>query len=169
MKTPIILLALLLDQGSKIAVSRWMRPGESVRVMGDLVRLTYIHNPGAVFGLTFGGRPLHLILSLLALTLVAAMLRKTPAGELRAQVGLSMVLGGALGNMIDRIRIGEVIDFIDAGIGGLRWYVFNAADAFVTVGVIVLMASYVFQRESRVQGPESRVPDSHVQGSDPRS
>jgi len=162
LKTPILLLALILDQGSKFSVSRWMKLEDSISVVGDLVRLTYIRNPGAVFGLTFGGRPLHLILSLLALALVAGMLRKTPAGEFRAQVGLSMILGGAVGNLIDRIRLGEVIDFIDVGIGGHRWYTFNVADAFVTVGVCVLMMSYAFQRESRV-------PDPQVQGSDPRS
>ena len=162
MKTPIILLALILDQGSKFSVSRWMKLEGSIPVVGDLIRLTYIRNPGAVFGLTFGGRPLHLILSLIALALVAAMLRKTPAGELRAQAGLSMVLGGALGNMIDRVRLGEVIDFIDVGVGGHRWYTFNVADSFVTVGAFVLMISYAFQRESRA-------PDPRVQGPDPRS
>ena len=144
-----------------------MNPGESIPVAGDLVRLTYIHNPGAVFGLTFGGRPLQLALSLLALGLVVAVLRKTSAGEVRAQVGLSMVLGGALGNLIDRFRLGEVIDFLDVGIGGLRWYVFNVADAFVTVGVFLLMASCAFRKEPAAQRPVSESPDSRVQGSDP--
>ncbi len=156
MKIWIALLALALDQGSKIAVTGRMQQGESLPVVGDLIRLTYIHNPGAVFGLTFGGRTLHLILSLLALGLVVAMLRS--AEERWAQVGLSMILGGAVGNMIDRVRIGEVIDFLDVGVGGFRWYIFNVADAFVTVGVLVLMMTYLFKNpESSVQGPESRV------------
>jgi signal peptidase II len=162
LKIWIALLALALDQGSKIAVTGWMQRGESLPVAGDLVRLTYIHNPGAVFGLTFGGRSLHLALSLLALGLVVAMLRKTPAEERRARVGLSMILGGAVGNMIDRVRIGEVIDFLDVGIGHFRWYIFNVADAFVTVGVLVLALAYFFK------GPGSRVqePESQAQGSD---
>lgn len=166
MKISIATSAIVLDQASKIAVSRWMNPGESIPVAGDLVRLTYIHNPGAVFGLTFGGRSLHLALSLLALGLVVAVLRKTSAGEVRAQIGLSMVLGGALGNLIDRFRLGEVIDFLDVGIGGLRWYVFNVADAFVTVGVFLLMASCAFQKGPEAQPPA--VPDSQAQGSDRR-
>ncbi|OGG46866.1 MAG: signal peptidase II [Candidatus Handelsmanbacteria bacterium RIFCSPLOWO2_12_FULL_64_10] len=163
MKIWIALLALALDQGSKIAVTGWMQRGESLPVVGDLIRLTYIHNPGAVFGLTFGGRSLHLTLSLLALGLVVAMLRKTPAEERRAHVGLSMILGGAVGNMIDRVRIGEVIDFLDVGVGKFRWYVFNVADAFVTVGVLVLVTAYLFKSHgSQVQSPESQ-----AQGSDP--
>lgn len=141
-----------------MAIAGRMRQGESLPVAGDLVRLTYIHNPGAVFGLTFGGRPLHLTLSLLALGLVVAMLRKTPTEERRAQAGLAMILGGAVGNMIDRVRIGEVIDFLDVGIGNFRWYVFNVADAFVTVGVFVLIMAYLFKSSaSTVQSPEPQV------------
>lgn len=162
MRIPIVLTAIALDQATKAAVSRWMNPGESLRVAGDVVRLTYIHNPGAVFGLTFGGRPLHLALSLAALVLVAAVLRKTPATEVWSQAALSMVLGGAVGNLIDRFRLGEVIDFLDVGVGSLRWYVFNVADAFVTVGVLLLMVSIAFprSREGR-QGPGT-APESHA-------
>lgn len=157
MKIWIALLALALDQGSKIAVAVWMQRGESLPVAGDLVRLTYIHNPGAVFGLTFGGRSLHLALSLLALGLVVAVSRKTPAEERWARVGLSMILGGAVGNMIDRVRLGEVIDFLDVGIGSFRWYVFNVADAFVTVGALALALAYLFRGPgSGVRGPESQ-------------
>jgi signal peptidase II len=151
-----------------MAVTGWMQQGESLPVAGDLVRLTYIHNPGAVFGMTFGGRSLHLILSLLALALVVIVLRKTPLAERRAQAGLSMILGGATGNMIDRVRIGEVIDFLDVGVGSLRWYIFNVADAFVTVGVFLLVATYLFQKESRVQGHESRATSPGASISDPQ-
>jgi signal peptidase II len=160
-RAPIVLAALALDQASKLAVSHWMRPGESRPILGDWVRLTYIHNAGAVFGMTFGGRPVHLILSLLALALVAAMLVRTPAEEPRARLGLSMILGGAVGNLIDRFRVGEVIDFLDVGVGGFRWYIFNVADSFVTVGVCVLVASYLFQRtdDPVAAGPRDSGPE----------
>ena len=145
LRISIVLLALFLDQLSKIAVTRGMEPGESLRIVGDVIRLTYILNPGAVFGLKFGGASFHFILSLLALVLVATLLKKTKVEERLAQIGLSMVLGGALGNMIDRFRLGEVIDFLDVGFGSYRWYVFNIADSFVTVGVFLLIAEYFFQ------------------------
>ena len=170
MRTRIVLLALILDQGSKAAVSSRMEPGESVSVAGDLIRLTYTLNPGAVFGLTFGGRSLHLILSMVALAAVAIILRRTSVKDRRGCVGLSMILGGAIGNIIDRLRFGKVIDFLDLGIGDVRWYVFNVADAFVTVGVSVLLTAYLFRespaRPGQDPGTEQPEAGSRVHGFD---
>ena len=156
MRVSIALIVLVLDQASKLAVSNWVQVGESRPILGNLVRLTYIHNAGAVFGLTFGGRALHLVLSLVALGLVVSMLARTPAEESRARAGLSLILGGAVGNLIDRLRVGEVIDFLDVGIGSTRWYIFNVADSAVTIGVLALLASYLFQRSPHLGGTEPR-------------
>ena len=84
------------------------------------------------------------MLSLAALGLLVWLYRSTPAGQRLVRWALCMVMGGALGNIVDRIRCGEVIDFLDFGVGRLRWPVFNLADSFVTVGVMLLALAAVW-------------------------
>ena len=139
-------VALLVDQAAKWRIREAMAEGEAIPVLGTLLRLTYIHNPGGVFGLSLGGRYLHLALAAAALAVVCFMFARMPSGGVLARIGLSLLLGGALGNLVDRVLFGEVIDFLDMGIGPYRWWIFNVADACVTVGVGLLMVSYGFQR-----------------------
>jgi signal peptidase II len=135
-------VALLADLATKWLVTSRFELWESVNVLGDFFRLTYIHNPGAVFGIRLGSSYLHLALSGVAMAVVISMLVKTPASNRWAGTGLALVLGGAVGNIVDRLRFGVVIDFLDFGIGDFRWYVFNIADACVSVGVVLLMIGY---------------------------
>ena len=139
--------ALLLDQVSKWRVLETMALGESVPVLGSFFKLTYIHNPGAVFGLRLGGLYAHLFLAGAALILVTVLLWRLPETERLAAAGLALVLGGAVGNVVDRVRFGVVIDFLDFGFGALRWWVFNLADVWVTTGTGLLILSYGFQKE----------------------
>ena len=139
-------VALLVDQAAKWRIREAMAEGEAIPVLGTLLRLTYIHNPGGEFGLSLGGRYLHLALAAAALAVVCFMFARMPSGGVLARIGLSLLLGGALGNLVDRVLFGEVIDFLDIGIGPYRWWIFNVADACVTVGVGLLMVSYGFQR-----------------------
>ncbi|MDE2890324.1 MAG: signal peptidase II [Gemmatimonadota bacterium] len=132
-------VVLILDQVSKRMVMESMFLGESIPVLGSFFRLTYIQNPGAVFGLRLGGNVAHLVFAGLALILVAVMWLRLPAHERVASAGLALVLGGAIGNVIDRIRFSAVIDFLDFGFGSVRWWVFNVADAAVTVGAVLLI------------------------------
>lgn len=132
-------LVVFLDQVSKRMVMESMFLGESIPVLGSFFRLTYIHNPGAVFGLRLGGNVAHLIFAGVALIVVAVMWLRLPPGERVASAGLALVLGGAVGNVIDRVRFGAVVDFLDFGFGSLRWWVFNVADASVTVGAGLLI------------------------------
>lgn len=132
-------LVVFLDQVSKRMVMESMFLGESIPVLGSFFRLTYIHNPGAVFGLRLGGNVAHLIFAGVALIVVAVMWLRLAPGERVASAGLALVLGGAVGNVIDRIRFGAVVDFLDFGFGSLRWWVFNVADASVTVGAGLLI------------------------------
>ena len=141
-------VALLLDQVSKWLVMEQMVLGESVSVLGSVFKLTYIHNPGAVFGLRLGGPYAHLALAGGALVLVGVLLWQLPKNELLGAVGLTLVLGGAIGNMIDRVRFGVVVDFLDVGFGDLRWYVFNLADTWVTVGTGLLIIAYGWMRQN---------------------
>jgi signal peptidase II len=147
LRTSVIALSVVVaDQVSKWLVSEHMFLGQSIPVLGGIFRLTYIHNPGAVFGLRLGGGGLHLAVAVVAMVLVGAMLWRLPPTEGLARVALALVLGGAVGNVIDRVRLGEVIDFLDFGIGDVRWWIFNLADACVTTGAGLLVLAYGRQR-----------------------
>jgi len=144
---------VVLDQLSKSLVSWRMELGTSMDVLGRFFRLTYIHNPNAAFGIALFGGVFHLIFSIVALVLVLFVLYRTPLGQRGSRTALSMILGGAIGNLVDRLRMGEVVDFFDFGIGRYRWPVFNVADIAVTVGVFLLLFSYI--RDSAVHGTDN--------------
>lgn len=146
MKTKLVLgiagTLVVVDAVTKWVIQVHFRLGESVPVLGDIVRLTYVLNPGAAFGLHVGpySRQVFATLALVAVVVIAAVIRKTPAGERRHLVALSLIMGGALGNLVDRFRAsGGVVDFLDVGFGVLRWPVFNLADVGVTTGAVLLV------------------------------
>lgn len=132
---------LVLDVLTKWWVNRAMGLGDSVPLVGDWVRLTYVVNPGAAFGLHVGvySRAVFTLLALVALVVIAMALRGTPDGERGRLAALALVGGGATGNLLDRVGRGAVVDFMDVGVGPLRWPVFNLADVGVTVGALVLV------------------------------
>ena len=140
-------LSLIFDQSSKIVVQKTMIRRESIPVLGDFFRLTYIQNPGAAFGLDLGSSFLHTLISIAALFFVGWLFYTTPRESRFLRLGLSMVVGGALGNIIDRLYLGAVVDFFDVGFGTLRWPIFNVADSFVTVGIFLLAIGYWGQKE----------------------
>lgn len=132
----------MADGVTKWWVAGSFRPGESVPVLGDLVRLTYVVNPGAAFGLQVGPftREIFTGLALVASVLIVALIVKTPAGDRATLWALALILGGAVGNLVDRIgRPAGVVDFMDVGVGALRWPVFNLADVGVTTGAVLLV------------------------------
>ena len=162
----ISLLAILTDQFSKTIASRLLALGESVPVLGDFFRLTLVLNPGGVFGTRIGGQNFYTFISILAIGIILWFFFKTSDKEISLKVGLSLVLGGAIGNLIDRFRFGEVVDFLDfeffnislppAKIAFLRfsgfyldrWPVFNLADSFVLIGMILVVVHLLFSKES---------------------
>lgn len=128
---------------------------QTVEVWGEFFRLTYTHNPGAAFGINIGehSRIFFLVLALLALAFLGWLYLETPAWDRLRLWSLSLVTGGAVGNIIDRIRYERgVVDFLDFGIGSTRWPVFNVADMAVSVGAVLLLVS--FYREERREGRE---------------
>ena len=141
------LFALCVDQVSKILVSTGMRRHQSTEIIGDLLRLTYIHNPRGVFGLPLGPPVFQTVLSSIIIILLFYMLYRASGAKFSVRLSLAMILGGALGNLIDRIRMGEVVDFLDIGVGNVRWPIFNVADIWVTVGAILLGFYYVLQKD----------------------
>jgi signal peptidase II len=146
---------LLVDLVTKLLVQRTLTLYQQVNIVGDYVRLTYIHNPGAAFGITLGppgaSRYIFLFLSLIALGALAAMYWVTPAKDKVRLSSIALICAGALGNLLDRLRSAQgVVDFLDVGVGDLRWPVFNVADIAVTVGAIFLALS-LWREEQQVE------------------
>jgi signal peptidase II len=135
------LLVVALDQSAKALVEARLIPGEHVHVLGPL-DLTLAHNSGVAFGLAGGGGIALVALVLAALVFVAALFARDP-GRPWMWVAVGLLAGGALGNLIDRVRAGAVTDFVDVP----SWPPFNLADVAVVIGVAVLALSYL--REER--------------------
>jgi signal peptidase II len=129
---------VVLDQTTKALASARLFLSDPVPVLGDVVRLTLVHNTGAAFGLFPGSRLPFIIVSVLAIAVVIYLYTRDAYQGAAQRVLLGCILGGAIGNLADRVRLGWVVDFIDVGLGGTRWPVFNVADSAVTVGVILL-------------------------------
>lgn len=139
---------IVLDQLTKLAVKDRFFLGESIEVWGDFLRLTYIENPGMAFGIRIGGKYFFTVFATLATFVIAYYLYRIRHERLASRLALALILGGAIGNLIDRYAYGQVIDFIDVGLGDTRWPVFNVADSAVTVGMILLMFFVLFERET---------------------
>lgn len=140
----ILAVVLALDVTTKTLIQRNFHLYQQVDIIGDYLRLTYIHNPGAAFGIHVGdySRYVFLGLSLVALSALAAMYWVTPVRDKVRLISISLICSGAIGNLLDRIRDHRgVIDFLDVGLGDLRWPVFNVADIAVTTGAILLALS----------------------------
>lgn len=143
---------LVVDMGTKLLVQNTFHLYEQVDIIGDYVRFTYIHNPGAAFGIHLGdySRPIFLILSLVALVALGGMYWFTAATDRVRLAAIALICGGALGNLLDRVRSASgVVDFVDVGIGDLRWPIFNVADIAVTTGAVILALS-LWREEKRV-------------------
>ena len=134
-----------LDLLTKALVQREIAYRESVGIVGDVVRFTYIVNEGAAFGLHLGdaSKPIFLVLSALAALLVLAVYFVGEEEGWLKRFALALILGGALGNIHDRVVHGSVVDFIDIGLGAYRWPIFNLADIAVTVGATLLGLAYL--------------------------
>jgi signal peptidase II len=133
-----------LDQATKVLVDHFMSLHESRPVIEGLVHLTYVRNRGAAFGLLSDAElpfqsALFAIVSLAALAAIATYFFRLPDQSRLARLALSLVMGGAVGNLIDRARLGSVIDFVDVFWGPHHWPAFNVADSAISVGVALLV------------------------------
>lgn len=142
------LVVLLLDQATKAWVRAELTLGEPVRVLDDWVRLLYIHNEGAAFGIHIGRHSPIFFLAVASIVSIAVFVlyARTPMEERVERGALALILGGALGNIVDRIRWERVVDFVQVGVDGHYWPIFNVADAAVTTGVVILAYEYLFRR-----------------------
>ena len=132
-------VVVVLDQLSKAWLVANVAPGEVRDVAGDLVRLVYHQNSGALFGLFHDQAIVFGLLSLGVIGLIVGYHARA-SRSLYLSIALGFLLGGALGNLADRLRLGYVVDFVDIGIGDLRFYTFNLADAAISTAIVLLLA-----------------------------
>lgn len=129
-----------LDQLTKAWLTSFLAPGRSVDVLGDVVRLVHSQNSGGLFGLFRGQAVVFGLVSLVVVGLIVLYHARAGRGAYLS-ITLGLLLGGALGNLIDRFRLGYVVDFVDAGLGDLRWYTFNVADTAISFSLLLLLAA----------------------------
>jgi signal peptidase II len=140
----IVLVVLALDQATKYLISTQLSLGDSITVIPGFFHLTLVRNSGMAFGLLSAAaipyKPfLVTFLSIVALGAVAIYAVSSPANERLSQFALAFILGGAAGNIIDRTRLGYVVDFIDVFYRGSHWPAFNVADSAICAGVALLL------------------------------
>lgn len=155
------LVVIAVDQATKSSIMQSMRLHESIPIIPNLFSLTYIRNPGAAFGLLAGSSDAFRmvffgITSLFALALLGTILVRLPEKDWIGQLSIAGILGGAIGNLIDRLRFGEVIDFLDVYVESYHWPAFNVADSAISVGVVCLIIHFAFERkEEAFPAPET--------------
>jgi signal peptidase II len=141
-------LVVLLDQATKLLVLAKLPLYHSIPVVQGFFNLTHIRNPGGAFGfMATGSQGLRNLLfvgvSIIAMGLIVYFYRSTPRTYPYLAAALAMIFGGAVGNLIDRLRFGEVVDFLDVYLGAHHWPAFNAADSAITVGVTIFILHLV--------------------------
>ena len=144
-------LVVVFDQITKLIVSNNMHLYQSITVVPGLFNITHIHNPGGAFGFMAGQSPairtlLFLVVSVFAVGFIFYFYANTPPTHPWLASGLALIFGGAIGNLIDRARMGKVIDFLDVYIRQLHWPAFNIADSAITVGMSIFIFHLMFKK-----------------------
>ena len=135
---------IVLDQLTKVIVDRTMALHGSIPIIDGFFNLTYVRNTGAAFGMFSRSHevfrlPFLILVSVVAIGFIVSMLRRLSDRETGMITALAFILGGALGNLIDRLLHGEVIDFLDVYWSNYHWPAFNLADSFITIGVTITL------------------------------
>ena len=140
---PLAIALLVADCATKRAVESSLELGVPRPVVGETVRFTLSYNTNAAMGFQIGGDKRRLVLSVMtfaALIVLGVLYHRTRPGDRLRVIGVALVAGGALGNLIDRLRSSAgVVDFIDVGVSNVRFWTFNVADMGITIGAILLM------------------------------
>ena len=152
----VILGGIFLDQLTKLLAVKYLLPVHSVRLIPGVLNLTYVENPGAAFGMLKDHRWVFMVVSTIAIVamgvyLFAKKLEKNPLSD----IALSMIISGGIGNMLDRIYLGYVIDFIDVN-PLFSFAVFNGADSFVCVGAGLLVLAVLLELKNEVKAQKEK-------------
>lgn len=160
--------ALLLSVASAVVALDWwtkrwatehLARHEPVEIIGELVRFTYTRNSGVAFGLGAGLPFPYYVFSIVAVVAILFLFLRRAVHSFPRQLALSLILGGAIGNLIDRLMLGEVVDFIEIGWGRWHWPVFNLADSAVTIGVVLFGLTWSRSHDSAAQAGEVATAD----------
>ena len=171
----IIIAAVVVDQVTKLFAVRLLGEGGSVDVIPDVFRFTYVENKGAAFGMLSDNRWVFMVISTVAIAAMLIYLWKFRPDSVLACAALSMIIGGGIGNMIDRVVYGYVIDFLDFCAFPEIWpWVFNVADSFVCVGgallmlwlIISIVKDYKEEKKNKMQKAEASDEKDKENGAD---
>jgi signal peptidase II len=148
-----LLLVVGLDQISKMYVSSVMSLHASHPVIDGFFNITYVRNPGAAFGFLSNAAPMFrslflIVVSAAAIVMILYFLAKNKSAAMLLTFALSLILGGAVGNLLDRIRFGNVVDFLDFYIASWHWPAFNVADSAISVGAVLLIVEMFVRKKS---------------------
>jgi len=141
-------LIVILDQASKRIIWEIFQYRGGAEVIDGFFRITLSKNKGAVFGILAGTKTLLLVVTIVSIGVLIFFAYRMRYAPTHKRVYLGLILGGAFGNLIDRLAAGEVLDFIDMGVGIYRWPTYNVADIAVTVGAVLLILGYVLHPSS---------------------
>ena len=147
---PVAAVVLVADRVTKnLAQNKLSQiPGGSVPVIDDFLRFSLSHNTGAAFGVLQNQSILYLVIALVVMVVSVGYYRYLPRTNVLLTICLGMQLGGAIGNLVDRFQHVYVVDFIDVGVGSLRWPWFNVADSCIVVGILVLAGYLMLHPEA---------------------
>ena len=144
-------LVVLADQVSKAFILKHLSYHQSITIIKGFFDITHIRNPGGAFGLMANMSPIartviFLFISSLAVGLIFYFYKKTPSSHSLLATAFALIFGGAIGNLIDRLRFGNVVDFLDIYLGNFHWPAFNIADSAITVGIFIFLFHLLFKK-----------------------
>lgn len=147
----VAMLAVILDQVGKYLIIAHVDMYETITVIPGFFNIVHVRNPGAAFGLFANQAPMirNIVLisaSVVAMVVILYLFHQTPATYPLLSAGFAMILGGAAGNLIDRIRWGRVVDFLDLHLGSFHWPAFNIADSSISVGIVIFAYYIIFRK-----------------------
>lgn len=140
-----IIILITLDQLTKFLIVKSLEVGESIKVISNFLYITSHRNQGAAWGILQGKMWLFYIVTIVVLVILFMFFKNEGYGRPDVQLGLSLLIAGSIGNFIDRLFRGEVVDFVDTYIFSYNFPIFNVADAALTIGVIVLIIVILFE------------------------
>ena len=143
-------LVIVIDQFTKHLVNLHLPPYASITLLENFVHFSHVRNPGGAFGVLSWVHPkFFIVISGLAIGVVFVFFASLEKSQRLPATALSLILGGAVGNLIDRVRFGSVVDFIDVHWHSLKWPAFNVADAAITIGVFLLIIEILSSETQR--------------------
>lgn len=151
----ISVVGISIDQITKVAIDRSLQLFDSIPVIENFFNITYVRNKGAAFSFLSNASwrlPFFITISAVAAVVILVAFRRLRDNQKLAQISLAMIFSGAVGNLIDRVRLGEVIDFLDVHWYRLHWPAFNVADSLICVGVFLLAVDMIMEEKRLKRG-----------------